>query len=305
MRTRLLASLNVMIIGLMVTTLLTACGPAPRPGAPTGSAAPPRDPAASASASLHAPGKDTAGHPSRDAATVMPTVASPDELVLRWRLTGGLAGRGGPGTLPDFSVYGDGRAIVPDTAAGPEPGPGTATILREYRLTPAAVRRLLADAQAAGLHRPRTVEQPGVADAFTLEITLGSARTRIVVAGPGETDPAVRFWRERLNAGGWARRDQAVVVHPYEVTRLAVLAAEAGTADRERLASWPLAPVGAGAPVAGALCTVISGRDVPRASRLSRTARPGTRWLSEGKAYSVRFRPMLPDERTCADVERT
>jgi hypothetical protein len=95
-------------------------------------------------------------------------------------------------------------------------------------------------------------------------------------------------------------------VRPYEPERLAVLAVEVPTADGRRSAArWPLSPVGQGAMVAGARCSVVSGPDLRTANRRSRTARPGTRWLSGGKTYVIRVRPLLPDESTCADLARS
>lgn len=274
-----------------MVALLVGCGPAP------GGSTPGADHARTSSAS----------------ATAAPAA---DETILRTRLTGGLAGLGGPGTVPDFSLYADGRAIVPDAAAGAEPGAGAGG-LREHRLTPAALRRLLQDARAAGLDRSRTLDQPGVADAFTLEITFGSARTRIVMAGSGETDPAVRFSRERLNPANWAAADLAGAARPYEVQRLAALAYEDrsangqagsradGQPDGQSVTRWPLGPIGAGTPTVGGHCVVVGGHDLATVSRLSRAARPGTRWLSGGRLYSIRFRPLLPDESTCADLARS
>ena len=75
-----------------------------------------------------------------------------DALVLRTMTTGGIAGLGGPGAMPEFSLYGDGRAII----GGPHP--------MEYHLTGAAVRRLVAEAQRAGLATPRTVDDRNIAD---------------------------------------------------------------------------------------------------------------------------------------------
>src|SRR4051812_1818442 len=75
-------------------------------------------------------------------------------LVLRTTTSGGFAGFGGPGSIPDFSLYGDGRAIVRSPA------------LTEYRLTPRALKRLVTAALDAGLATPRTVDDPKVADAM-------------------------------------------------------------------------------------------------------------------------------------------
>ncbi|HEV7932397.1 MAG TPA: hypothetical protein VGP70_08805 [Actinomadura sp.] len=262
------------MFGLLVAALIAGCGPASRP--PAATTGPYAEPAAEPSSADRA-------------------VTAADELVLRWRLVGGIAGRGGPGTFPDFSLYGDGRAIVPKPAAE--------TGLREYRLRPAALRRLIEDARAAGLERSRTAEQPGIADAFTMEITFGRARTRIAVAGPGESDRAVRFARERLDPSRWAPSDQAAPVRPYEAARLAVLAVPAGSMQGRKARPWPIGALGDGAAVRGERCTILSGREASSASRLAPAALPGNRWSSAGKVYVVRLRPLLPDEGGCADVQ--
>src|SRR5690348_9910367 len=67
------------------------------------------------------------------------SAAAGGSLVLRTTTSGGFAGLGGPGALPDFSLYRDGRAIVSGTG------------LTEYHLTRQALRRLVAEASAAGL----------------------------------------------------------------------------------------------------------------------------------------------------------
>ncbi|SEF83213.1 hypothetical protein SAMN04489712_102199 [Thermomonospora echinospora] len=241
--------------------------PAPIPTAPPGTSAPP-------------------------VPTVSPGPSAPGGLVLRWRLTGGIAGVGGPGALPDFSLYGDGRALVP---AG-----GSPLEVREYRLTGDALRRLLDGARTAGLDRGRTVERPRIADAFTLVIRFGSARTRI--EHPEEDgDPAVRFWK-RLDPRGWPRQDQAVPPRPHRYTRLAVLAGEVTGGTGGPVRRWPLSPLGRGEQAGGGLCTVLDGDDAATATRLGKAAPAGTLWRSEGKVYSVRWRPLLPDESTCRDM---
>ncbi|MQY03403.1 hypothetical protein ACRB68_14450 [Actinomadura sp. RB68] len=214
-----------------------------------------------------------------------PEPVSGDGLVLRWRMTGGIAGLGGPGTMPEFSLYGDGRAV----AGG-----------KEYRLRPEALRRLLADARAAGLARPRSVDSPEVSDALVLQIRFQGATTK--VAQPNEHGglPAVRFWK-RLDPRGWPASDQAAPARAYTPARLAVLTGE--LADQSAYGRpWPYAPLGKGVPAAGGRCTVLTGKDAGAAQRL---AGQGDRWRSEGKVYSVRLRPLLPDESTCADLTRS
>lgn len=257
-----------MAIALVASALLAGCGTAaPSRSAPSASAAEKADP------------------------------ASADTLLLRWRLTGGFAGIGGQGAPPDFSLYGDGRAIVPEK--------GNPASLREYRLKPEVVRRLTAEARAAGLERSRRMDQPGgIADAFTLVITFGSAQTFIVYP-EARKDPPVQLWR-RLDPTRWAASDQAAPAKPYTPARMAVLAGPAPVSgDRMKTAQWPLPPLDRGTPGLAGRCQVAGGGDASTAIRLSRTATPDTRWRSGDTLYSVRFRPMLPDEHTCADLTRS
>ena len=264
-----------MTFALIVAVLMTGCDTAPRPEPPV--------------------------VPPSDAFTGTPAPESAGTLVLRLRVTGGVAGRGGPAGLPEFSLYGDGRAIVPDA------GGSGATGAREHRLTPAAYRRLLEEARAAGLTRPRRFADRHVADAFTYEITLDGVRTEIMESGHGASDPAVRFARRRLDPSRWPAGDQAAPARPYEPRGFAVMFGEDHAPDRtEPARRWPFTPLRGGMVVpGGSRCVVVGGPDTAAASRMARTERAGTRWVSEDRTYVVRFRPLLPDERGCVDVSRS
>ncbi|MFD0683024.1 hypothetical protein [Actinomadura fibrosa] len=208
--------------------------------------------------------------------------ASAEALVLRFRETGGLAGKGGPGALPDLSLYSTGRAVAASQ--------GKAT---EYRLRPEALRKLLRDARAAGLGRSHTVGSDQIADAVVLEFTMDGARTRIVQP-EAQNDPAVAF-RKRLDPRAWAPADQAAPAKPYAPGQVAVLAGR--VADEGKARTWPLAPLGKGPQVAGGTCTLAPAAEVPSTA-------PGTRWRSGGGTYSVALRPLLPDEKSCPDIVR-
>ncbi|MWA06421.1 hypothetical protein F8568_039970, partial [Actinomadura sp. LD22] len=198
-----------------------------------------------------------------------------EHLVLRMRKTGGIAGLGGPGALPGFSLYSTGRALVASQAK-----------VTEYRLTPAARDRLLAEARAAGLGRSHTVPAGHVADAMVLEFTLDGAHSEI--AEPGvRPDPATAF-QARLDPARWPKADVASGPRPYEPSAVAVLASQGAVADGP-VRSWPLAPLGKGTPVGAAVCTVAASGKVPSTT-------PNTAWRSGGKTYTVRLRPLLPDE---------
>jgi hypothetical protein len=223
-----------------------------------------------------------------------PGPRTPGRLLLRWRMTGGFAGVGGPGTLPEFSLYGDGRAVVTGKNGGPS---------MEYRLKPEAVTRLMNEARAAGLDHSQTIGPENIADAMILQITMGDARTR-VVQPESQTSPVTRFWK-RLDPVGWPAQDQASPARPYVPSKVALLAGQTGGTEGENTRPFTLVPLGRGEQAAGGICTVVSGPKAAEAIRLSRAAKPATQWRNEGKVYSLRFRPMLPDENTCADVAKS
>jgi hypothetical protein len=226
----------------------------------------------------HGSGSQSHGSPSHGPA---------DALVLRTMTTGGIAGLGAPGTMPDFSLYGDGRAIT----GGARP--------LEYHLTPQALHRLIADARMAGLATSRTADNPNVADAMYKTITFvtgGRARTTKVIQGGGRAgDPAENFL-PRLVPARWPRSDQSADPAPYRPSGVAVLAGAApradGTAPR-----WPLKRLTSGTHVGTRTCTVLTGADAAAAQRLA--ARPG-QWTDHGQVLRVTLRPLLPDERDCA-----
>lgn len=221
-----------------------------------------------------------------------------DALMLRWRMTGGIAGLGGPGTVPDFSLYGDGRALVKRTSRS------AYVPLREHRLKPAALRRLLAEARAAGLDRSRTYgSQEPVADAMTLVITMGGATTR-VVQPESQRGPAVGFWK-KLDPRGWPDSDLAAPPRAYRPERVAVIAGRVRGANGQKITRWPVdRPLGGGERAAGGSCSVYTGARRDAAVKHVTTAGARHLWSSGDGMYSVRLRPMLPDERTCQDVAR-
>ncbi|WP_131737685.1 hypothetical protein [Actinomadura roseirufa] len=254
------------VLALACAGALTACDGG------SGSAKPPHSLPAPRASTPPSPAAPPSASPAKDS-------PAGERLVLRWRETGGLVGKGGPGSLPDFSLYSSGRAVTASDGK-----------MTEYRLKPGALRRLLDEARAAGLDRSRTTAPGRVADAFALEFTMGGAHTKIVQA-EARADPAVRF-RERLDPRAWPAADLAAPGRPYAPARVAVLASE-GTGGTPR--AWPLAPLGRGRPVPGGVCTLAASGRIPATS-------PDTTWRSQGKTYTVRLRPLLPGETACDDL---
>jgi hypothetical protein len=247
----------------LACAVLTACTAPAACGNDSGTAGPPRSSSPAASAPQSPAGDTPAG----------------EKLVLRWRKTGGIAGLGGPGSLPDLSLYSTGLAVAP---AQGEP--------TEYRLKPDALRRLLDEARAAGLGRSHTVGAGDVADAITIVVTMDGATTRIVQP-ESQAGPEARFLK-RLDPAGWPSSDLARKPEPYEPEKSAVLA---GPPTGGAVKTWPLEPLGKGVQVGGAVCTLAPTEKVPATGR-------DTAWRSGGRTYSVRLRPLLPDESSCQDV---
>lgn len=238
-------------------------------------------------------GNGTAGSPPPSPAASSSPAGDPpsgEHLVLRMRRTGGIAGIGGPGSVPEFSLYSSGRAIASeDTAVS---GRGTPPELTQYRLEPEALQRLLDEARAAGFGRSHTVGSERIADAVITVVAMGDAKTRIIQ--PEAAAGRESAFLKRLDPEGWPESDQAEPPEPYTPGRTAVLAGETlGTAGT--VEDWPLGPLGDGERAAGAICTLIPSGKVPE-------TRPGTVWRSEGKTYAVRLRPLLPGESSCKDL---
>ncbi|SFO65624.1 MULTISPECIES: hypothetical protein [Actinomadura] len=227
-------------------------------------------------------GSGTAGPSPSSPGASSPAKDSPagERLVLRRRQTGGIAGLGGPGSVPEFSLYSTGRAVVSSQGR-----------LTEYRLKPDALRRLLDEARAAGLGRSHTVGSDRIADAIITVVGMGGATTRIIQP-ESQAGPEARFLK-RLDPAGWPAADQAAEPRPYAPERTAVLAGP--TTGGGTVKTWPLDPLGKGAQVAGAICTLAPPKRIPATG-------PDIAWRSEGETYSVRLRPLLPGESSCRDL---
>lgn len=223
-----------------------------------------------------------AAAPSADTSAPPAPAPTGHGLVLRTRTTGGIAGLGGPGSRPDLSLYADGRAIA-------------GRMLTEYRLTPAALRRLIASASKAGLATPHTVDDPRIADATYTVVTFvtgGRPRTSKIVQGGDRSGVLQRF-----DPATWPRSDMTADPAPYRPAKVAVLAVATTGTGR----TWPLPPLSSRIHVGTSGCTVYEGADATEAARL---VAPGTQWRDHGHTYRVTIRPLLPDESGCAALGR-
>lgn len=214
---------------------------------------------------------------------------------------------------PDFSLYGDGRVIVPRKESAAVTG------LVTFRLNESELQTLLRNAREAGLMKGnRRFSNEGIADASTTVITVvadgRSNRTSAYALGfePGrDTRKIVDFVEETRNL---VKAQEGA--EEYEADRIQVIAiaetsrgeamrpGQEGEADR---AEWPLAtplselgeefddPSGFG--IQEARCAVVEGALLTPALE---GATDATIWISRGEEFIVVFRPLLPDEKGCS-----
>ncbi len=205
-------------------------------------------------------------------------------LVLRTTTSGGIAGLGAPGSVPDFSLYSDGRAVV-----------RSGTRLTEYHLTPKALKSLISGASDAGLATPHTTDDRNIADAMYKNVTFvtgGRARTSKIIQAGGTTDPASQYLK-RLDPATWPRTDLTSGPRPYHAAHVAALALPAAGSGP----AWPFKPLTAGTRVGTRTCTVLNGSDEAKAESTPQ-------WTDHSRTYRVTIRPLLPDEQGCAALTR-
>jgi hypothetical protein len=238
--------------------------------------------------------------------------ARPAELVMSVVVLPGLLPPGGELSLPDFSLYGDGRIVmgIHDDRSLPAP--------QERRVTAAGIRQLLAAASDAGLTRRTDYGQPQLPDAPSgiFQVVANGRRqvTRVLAPDTDLTgDPSLgqdqqaararlRDFRGRLiNLDSWLAPHLTGAATPYRYPRMAVFALrqEPDPAAPPPLA-WPLGPLAtAGEPMAGGRCVIVAGEELARVRTAAKNATPATPWQDGGSTFHLAFRPLLPDENSC------
>ncbi|SOC48744.1 hypothetical protein SAMN05660748_1452 [Blastococcus aggregatus] len=250
--------------------------------------------------------------------------ADPDALVLRVEQVGGyttpqdLAAR-----LPVVSVYADGQAIL----QGPVPAIYPAFAwpnIQVLDLGADGVQELVDHALAAGVAEQGDLGAPHVTDMPSTRFTLRTAEgthVREVYAltqttGTGLTEDQLAA-RERLLELLTEVQDLSSASTPEDVpeswTPAAVAAVvEPWTAREEDTAQglspeplpWPGPPL-PGEPIGpGISCVVATGEVAGAVVTAAQGANMLTPWATpDGALWSVAFRPLLPDETGCADLQ--
>ena len=221
------------------------------------------------------------------------------------------------GSLPEFSLYGDGRVIATGPTTLEFPGRALPNVL-VGRVDAGKVATAVEWAEDAGVTESPDLGQPPVADAPTTTVVLvDGGRTFRVDAyalgdfqdGPGLT-PAQRESRRRLQGLRDRLADLAAAAdESYRATAVSVLVrpypepgpGEAPAEPAPGEADWPLGDLAAGgAEQFGGRCLGFTGAEAEQVLAAAGAARSNTRWRSGGVMWALAFRPELPDVAPCA-----
>jgi hypothetical protein len=242
-----------------------------------------------------------------------------DALVLRLEGVGGFVSpQSIVARVPQLSVYGDGRVISEGPVPADYPGPALPNILVR-RISVDSVQRLVDLAVAAGVGQIRDYGQPSVADVGSTRVTVRTDSGNLV------TEVYALDFSDGLSAT--QRSNRAVVkglvdrlsdlpgtlgaanIGPEAQYQPTSIAAFATTYDEHdpTLATQPeRAWAGLALPGAtgrlGFSCLVATGSDAAQVISAAMEANQATPWTFGGTRWSVTFRPLLPDEHSCADL---
>jgi hypothetical protein len=254
---------------------------------------------------------------------------APDALVLQVVRAGGLLPAGAAfRSVPSVSVYGDGRVVTEGPQIEIWPPPALPSV-QLGRLDTAEVRRLV-EAGRELVDAQEDYGQPPVADAPTTAVVVHDGDRRGVAAAvaleelTGDAGPAddagltaeQRAARERLRDYVREVQDAAASApaRAYDGGGLAVLAEAYGGAPEgqglpadgmpaEELppseAAWP------GPALTPGSCVVVTGAQAAAVREAAASASVETRWTADGQVLRLAFRPLLPHERTCEDVQQS
>ena len=240
--------------------------------------------------------------------------------------------------LPDLTVLADGRAVreVPMLTTAVEDLPAVPPTVQRT-LTPAGLDALVERVRAAGVGDGADLGEPTIMDAATTRFLLVTDDGRAssdayaleesaglgVPIGEPEPSPSISvgsgrgdgtFTREQADARyrlldlvaalddlpatlGADAVGQEVPYVPEAVAAVATPWVEQSAPDP---IAWP-GPALPGAEIGGVPCVVARGEQAGALLALD-AARLRTPWTDGGRTWSVRFRPLLPDEHTCADL---
>jgi hypothetical protein len=225
--------------------------------------------------------------------TVPVTVSDPGVVVLRAIRTGGVGGAGGPGDVPDFSLYADRRVITRG-----DDGSALST-----RLDQTEFDGLIAAASDAGLGKPRRLPEPTsgpvISDTTNLSFVFapdGKARKTSVEGVEYDGDDRARL--DQLYdtlVDSSPSSDQ-----PYETERIALLSEQLVPPEDDPGLPWPLRIRPARQSSYRPTCQLLDPADARTLTDLLDDNPAALLWSHPTGQFQVRPRPLLPDEHDCA-----
>lgn len=244
----------------------------------------------------------------------------PDEVVLRIEHAGGFVPVETVATrLPIVTVYGDGRVI----SEGPQiliyPGPALPNVL--VRLIGATdLNRLVSMAVDAGVGAEADYGTPNVTDMpstrFTVSTDAGVLTSEVYGLGVEDGLSTEQLDARRklsdlqdalTDLPGTLGTQEIGEEQTYEPAALAVVTSPFVDPDdglEHSEMAWP-GPALPGEPLGdfGDLrCVTVTGADVATVLDAAAEANRLTPWVWEDQRWNVTFRPLLPEESTCADL---
>jgi len=221
--------------------------------------------------------------------------ADPGVAVLQVKEWRSLVGPSERAEIPEVTILGGGRVIVP---AGQD---GALQRTAEHTLSPDRYLYIYRLAHQAGLAQNRHLSSPVEAtDGSLLVVTLrsGGRKYTTTVTSPGSDDAGRRGRIARF------RRALSILIAaqkstPYRPAAYAALASGGyGTTESQAAARpWP------GGTDLGAGVRTYVGRCTPLTS-VPLEAAQTAQWTSGGTVLWVTLRPLLPHERTCTDIDQ-
>jgi hypothetical protein len=242
--------------------------------------------------------------------------AATEGLVLRVEHIGGFVM---PSTLvarlPVVSVHADGRVISEGPVVAIYPAPALPN-LQVRTIGPGEVQDLVDRALAAGVAETSDLGSPPVADVPTTRFTVVTTEETYVrdayalweTPEDNGLTPEQRDARERLTDLLTALTDHSAATEPYVPEAVAAVASpwiDPGDGLPQPEQPWP-GPALPGEPTGGppdVTCVTATGDEARPLLDAARSANAATPWVTgNGTRWSVLLRPLLPDERGCADL---